>query len=271
MDAFQLWKRGWDRFYDPKQESRKGNDDARNDFLEAIKLAPSFSLAYAKLSYTYVREWENDWGDWVDKPEEERREGRRRALDEALKYAQMATTLDNSQSDNHYNLAIVYSTMGRFEAALSEYAISRSLNPNNTHMLAYMGETLIQMGRSEDAVAQVTEQIDSAKQSGQTVPYWYFQTRARAYYMLKNYKAALIDINEIVKLGDFPYDVSLLRAVCLCADQHGVISQEVQEEMKKFTDAEPNWRLEDSQRYQWANDLDKEHWRKGLEDAGMPI
>ena len=197
LDAYELWLKGRANFYDPKKQNREGNDEARRNFQQAIELDPNYSLAYAKLSYVYVQDWENDWSDT---PKD--------ALDQALVYAKKAVALDNGQSENHWNLAIVYSTMGKFDEAMDEYRVARELNPNNANMLAEMGETLIQQGRSQDAVEEVQQAI---RRNSKDTPYWYYWTLARALYMLKRYDDS---IAAVQKIKDPPYDLNLVLAVC---------------------------------------------------------
>ena len=221
LDAYELWLKGRANFYDPKKQNREGNDEARRNFQRAIELDPNYSLAYAKLSYVDVQDWENDWSDT---PKD--------ALDQALVYAKKAVALDNGQSENHWNLAIVYSTMGKFDEAMDEYRVARELNPNNANMLAEMGETLIQQGRSQDAVEEVQQAI---RRNSKDTPYWYYWTLARALYMLKRYDDL---IAAVQKIKDPPYDLNLVLAVCFA--RKGLI-KEAQAEVQKFLKFEPSW------------------------------
>jgi adenylate cyclase len=250
MSAYDLWLKGRATFFDPQKESKEGNDEARGYFEEAIKLDPNFSRAYGKLSYTYVRDWQNDWSD---APEQ--------ALSQALGLALKAVALGGGESDNHWNLAMVYSAMGQFDQAMAEYEAAKSLNPNDPNLLAEMGEHLIQDGRSAEAITQVNEAI---KRNNKDTPYWYYWTLGRALYMTDRYDEAIATLKQI---NDPPYDIALVLAACYA--QQGRM-EEAHTELQKFRAVEPDWTLKDSARYFWRKDEDKQHWLKGLELAGLP-
>jgi adenylate cyclase len=247
MDACDLWMRAVETIDDPRKYSRRGNLEARRYLRRAIRRAPRFSLAYAKLSYTYLREYENGWG-----------RAPQRALNEALRLARQAVRLGRRQSDSHWCLAMVYSAKGQWTNARREYARARALAPRNHRLLAEEGEYLIQDGRGRRATTQVQRAIADA------TPYWYSETLARALYMTRQYAQAIATIGQMKTPS---YEVSLVLAACYARLGR---MREARREIKRFLVHEPNWTLRDSAQTLWRRASDKQHWLDGLRLAGLP-
>ena len=255
--AYDWWLKGRAIFLDAREESTEGNEEARRCFEEAVNLAPNFALAHGKLSYTYVRNWEIG-SEAVDQQ-----------LASALECAETAVRLG---SDNHWNLAIVYSSMGRYDEAMTQYEMARKLDPINYHMLAEMGFFLVQLDRCEEAIAQIRSAI---RDHGGETPYWYYWALAWALYALGHYDDA---VAEIQKAKEMPPEMRLLLGVCyarqseqtqLSDTERSGLRRKAQVEVDKTLKAEPTWRVQNWQRYHWKNLTKKMHWLEGLELAGM--
>ena len=237
------WLDGLTMFYDPARDNRQGNLVARELFEKARDAVENFALAYAKLSYTYLREWENDWGDWFDNTDPQIRSDKRNiALMKALQNARKAVELG---AECHWNLAMVYTRLGLFDDAEREYKIAEALQPGNHHLLAEKGDFLVQVGLHKQAIVQIQEAITLVQSATNqiplpdgTVPWWYHWSLARAYYMDEQYYSALA---QIAKIGQPPpYEVSILKAICLKRT-----GQDPKPEMDYFIDNEASWTIKD--------------------------
>lgn len=250
MDAYDYWLQGREVWRNPANQNEEGNNKARELFQKSAEADPNFARAYGYLSYAYLQDWQNDWGD---DPEA--------ALQTALELAQKAVALDPDDYDNHWALAIVYGNMGDFDRSFAEYDRARTLNANDADLLAEMGEVLIDAGRSDEAVKQVQEALT---RNPNGPPYWYYWTLGRALYFQRRYREA---IEAIESISDPPSDARLVTAASYA--QLGEMKQAAAE-MAIFRAGEPEWTLEKSRRYHYADPKDREHWLDGLRKAGLP-
>lgn len=63
MSAYDYYLKGKAIWADSSKVTPEGNAEARQLFEKAIELDPSYSSAYAELSYVYVRAYQNGWSD----------------------------------------------------------------------------------------------------------------------------------------------------------------------------------------------------------------
>lgn len=248
MDAYDYWLRGRAIYDDPDKVTKEGNAEARMWFEKAVNADPKFARAYGHMAYLSVRDWQNGW---TADGEASLKEGERLAL--------KSVQLGPDDYDNHWSLAIVYWNQGRFDDALKEYDIARKLNPNDADLMAEMGEYMIYGGRKKEAVAQILEAIRHNPEER----YWYKWNLAKAYYMVGEYQKAIDAVGE---LTDPPNDTLLI--VAAAKAQLGELSV-AKNEIAKFSKNDPEWTVQKSGNYHYADPKDREHWLDGLRKAGL--
>ena len=247
MDAYDNYLRAKKVLYDPAKVTKVGNAEVRDLLDKAIALSPNFSMPYGLLSYTYVREYQNDWsGD------------RAESLNNAEKWAKEELKRADD-FDGHWSLATVYWNKGDFEKSFSEYEVAYKLNRNDPDLAAEMGEALIYGGEPERAIGQIKEAI---RRNPET-PYWYWWNLGRAHYMARQYKEAL---DAIAKITDPPIDVLLITAASKA--QLGDL-EAAKSDISKFNASDPDWSVAKSAEYYYRNDSDRQHWLDGLRKAGL--
>jgi len=156
--------------------TKPDNDRAQHFFAMAIRLDPTFSRAYAGLSFTH---FQNTFQGWTErKPEierayaaasqglmaDDRDPAAHWAMGRALwlrgRHDQSITELDQAVglSPNfalaHYNLAFVHSTTGDPLTAIPASDLSRSLSPFDPMLFGMLGAramALVRLGRFDEA------------------------------------------------------------------------------------------------------------------------
>ncbi|MGE0212574.1 MAG: adenylate/guanylate cyclase domain-containing protein [Parvibaculaceae bacterium] len=248
MDAYDYWLRGREIYGDPDKVTKEGNEEASRWFKKAIEADSKFARAYGHLAYLSVREWQNGWS-----PDGEA------SLKEGERLALKSVELGPDDYDNHWSLAIVYWNQGKFDQALREYDAARKLNENDADLLAEMGEYMIYGGRKKEAVTQILKAI----KHNPDVPFWYWWNLGKAYYMVGDYKGA---IDAIGKIADPPNDTLLILAAARAQLGESSLAKG---DIAKFSKNDPEWTVEKSGNYHYADPKDREHWLDGLRKAGL--
>lgn len=238
-----------------------GNKRAKDCYRHAIEIDPDHMPAYAELSYVYVREYQNGWG-----------EDRQASLAEALNLAERAVRLADDVKGAWYDdfrgrwyLAIVCWNQGEFDRSFAEFRTARSLISLSRRLKdepdldADMAEALIYAGKPELAV----EMIEDAMRRKPGFPYWFWWNLGRAFYMCGQYRAA---IGAIEHIQNPPNDVRLITAASQA--QLGNIG-DAKAIMTAFSAEDPDWTVEKSAAYHYQRLVDREHWITGLQKAGL--
>src|SRR5690606_16291061 len=173
LDAWEALHRGLWHMY---RFNREDNAQARYFFEMAVKLDPTFSRAYAGLSFTH---WQNAFQKWCDPKTEALRALRTageslladdrdpaahwamgRALwlrgehDQSLSSLRSAVELSPNFALGHYTLGFVDCQSGDAESAIRSADHSRHLSPYDPllfGMLAVRGLALVRLGRFDEA------------------------------------------------------------------------------------------------------------------------
>jgi DNA-binding SARP family transcriptional activator len=175
LDAWEAHHRGLWHMY---RFSRADNAQARRFFETAVRLDPTFSRAYAGLSFTHFQEAFQGWAK--REPESERAYeaaahglmaddrdpaahwAMGRALwlrgqhDQSVAELERAIDLSPNFALGHYNLAFVHATAGDARAAISSSDFSRELSPFDPMLFGMFGAramALVRLGEFEEAAA----------------------------------------------------------------------------------------------------------------------
>jgi DNA-binding SARP family transcriptional activator len=173
LDAWEAHHRGLWHMY---RFTRPDNERARHFFQMAIRLDPTFSRAYAGLSFTHFQDAFQGWakrepeidrafeaaglGLMADDRDPAAHWAMGRALwlrgrhDQSVTELERAVDLSPNFALAHYNLAFVHSTAGDARAAVSASDHSRELSPFDPMLFGMLGVramALVRLGRFEEA------------------------------------------------------------------------------------------------------------------------
>jgi TolB-like protein/Tfp pilus assembly protein PilF len=115
-------------------------------FDRAIELDPSYALAYAGLADAYTTA-----SDWILPPRE--------ALPKAESAAHKAILFDDRLAEGHAALAHALLHEWKLRRAGEEFHRALSLNPNNTAFYFSYGEYLTDIGKEDEAIAQLNKAL----------------------------------------------------------------------------------------------------------------
>ncbi|WP_170482239.1 adenylate/guanylate cyclase domain-containing protein [Ruegeria arenilitoris] len=164
-----------------------GNQEAKRLAEEAIKLDPGYSVAYFSLAWVHINC--DRWGWCAGRPREQ-------ALDLAFVAARKAVELDPDSSLAHWVLAHAFMQANDLEQSEREYERAITLNPNSAGVLAGSVETLVYLGRANEAV----ERLQTAIRLNPHHPDWYLWSLAWARYFTGEYEAGLEAINRMTNI-----------------------------------------------------------------------
>jgi DNA-binding SARP family transcriptional activator len=173
LDAWETYHRGlWHMYRYRKADNAK----AQHFFRAALKLDPTFSRAYAGLSFTHYQEAFQGWGERepeIDRAYEVASQGLmtddrdpavhwamgralylRRRWDESLVELERSIDLSPNFALGHYNLSFVRSVVGDPHVAITDAELSQRLSPHDPMlfgMLATRAMSLVRLEQFEDA------------------------------------------------------------------------------------------------------------------------
>jgi TolB-like protein len=174
--AFEYMAKG---FALQRQFTREANAEAREVFLQAIKLDPNLAVAYAMASQCYT--WAKSFG-WRTDPEAESAEGARlarRALD--LGRDDTATLTMAA-----FTLAFL---QGDLDVATDAFARALALNPNSPGALGMQGWIHVWRGEPELALANVERALKLSPADTYSFAWW--SVGAHAHFFCGRYDDAL--------------------------------------------------------------------------------
>jgi DNA-binding winged helix-turn-helix (wHTH) protein/TolB-like protein/Flp pilus assembly protein TadD len=128
------------------QFTRGGLNQAIWEFDRAIERDPGYALAYAGLADAYTTA-----SDWVLPP--------RDALPKAESAARRALIFDDRLAEAHAALAHALLHEWKLKASGQEFQRALSLNPNNTSFYFAHGEYLADIGKQDQAVAELNKAL----------------------------------------------------------------------------------------------------------------
>ncbi len=138
LDAWEAHHRGLWHMY---RFNRADNDQARHFFEMAVRLDPTFSRAYAGLSFTH---WQNAFQSWGE---------RKREIDRAFETAGQSLIVDDRDPAAHWAMGRALWLRGRQDQSLVELESAVDLSPNfalGHYTLAFVNS---QSGDPEAAIA----------------------------------------------------------------------------------------------------------------------
>ncbi len=218
-DAYDCYLTGREYFF----ARTKATTDKSLELMErAIELDPNFARAYGFKAW--LKAYEYRYG-WSENPEH--------CPDDALNAALKALSLDSSDYDVHWRLAVVYLHRRQFDKARAEYQKARSLNPNHAGFLAEMSSALILLGKAGEAI----ELVEQAKHINPQYPEWFQANLGWAYYHAGQHEKAL---EALSVLNDPPAVFRIFLAASYARLDR---ISEAQDEVARILELEPGFSL----------------------------
>ncbi len=128
--------------------TKEGNREAQNLFRRAIEHDDRFAQAHARLAYCILLEMV-----YFDAAPS------RAVLDEALRLAQKAVTLDDQECFCHLAVARIHLARREYALGLAECERALKLNPHNAVAYCVFADALAYSGRFEDSISAFEEAI----------------------------------------------------------------------------------------------------------------
>jgi len=165
------------------QFSKEGNILARQKYQESIALEPRYASAYAGLAGTYLKD---AWHGWSESPE--------RSGAMAMEYALKCLALDESLSDAHATLGIIYLVLRQWDKAVEESEIAVSLSPNSADSVVMLAVTYRNVGRVSEALSMLQKAI----RLNPMPPNWYLHEFGSCYRLMGRYEEAIAVLKRVL-------------------------------------------------------------------------
>jgi len=179
LEAYGLILRGRDLFL---RRTREANLHARRLFENAREIDPSYPRSYAGISRTLNDAWRFNW---ADPPEP--------ALDEAVRQAEIAVSLDPTDARGHAALGSASLYKRRYDESLAAFERAIEYNPNDADVLAEMGHSVCVNGDTERAITL----IKRAMRLNPYYPDWYLWHLGEAHFDNSDYRLAIHTLNQM--------------------------------------------------------------------------
>jgi tetratricopeptide (TPR) repeat protein len=166
-----------------RQLSKEGNILARQKYQEGVALVPEYASAYAGIAWTYLIE---PWLGWTESPQQ--------SIALAMEYAQKCLALDDSLSDAHAALGLVYLVMRQWDKAVEECELAVSLHPNGADNIVFLAMVFRAVGRVEEALAL----LNKAVRLNPMPPDFYLHEFGSCYRLMGRYDEAIAMLKRVL-------------------------------------------------------------------------
>jgi TolB-like protein len=248
LGAYELVRRGrgeWLKF------TPEGNEESKLLAEKALELDPNYSEAYIRLFWAHINCFR--WG-WCET------HSREESLGVALEMARKAVELDPFSHRAHWVLANGTMQSGDLDQAIAEYDRAIELNPNSASVRADSIETLVYVGRAEDAISRTRAAI----RLNPYHPDWYLWNLGWAQYFAAQYEDALASLRKMNKTPN-----GAQRTLAPVLVRLGRL-EEAQAVIAEFRKNEPGYSLADVNRVSFEHKEYLERWTEDLRSAGLP-
>jgi adenylate cyclase len=207
LEAWSYAVRGLKLF---ERTSNENNTKAMGFFERAVELDPNYVWAWVRLAWTHVMA---SIPGWSPSPSEH--------WNKVVEIAEKVSVLDESDSDVHALLGLVYRNQKQYELAITEGEKSLILGPTNAQAHVLHSVSMNMVGRFDDAIRLVKK----AMRLHPYYPAYYLVWLGGAYRMTGRYEEALAVYNQLLnrsRKGEFP----ILTAHLYLADTYAAFGKE---------------------------------------------
>ena len=171
--AYDLLLRGLEQFH---RSSRATSLEARNLFLQAIALDPSYARAYSNVALTHAQDVNFYWTD-----------DKRKSIRLGLEYAEKAIALDDSIPQIYFTRSALYLAQRKYDAAIEAARRLIDVHPNYADGYAMLAFALCWAGEFQEALEAVRRFNTIQPQ----IPHLALALEGRILFQLKRYKEAV--------------------------------------------------------------------------------
>jgi DNA-binding winged helix-turn-helix (wHTH) protein/TolB-like protein/cytochrome c-type biogenesis protein CcmH/NrfG len=228
------------------------NDAAREMYLKAIELDPTFARARAGLALTYAADRRNGWAP----------DGAA-ALAKALELARSAQQMDPDIPEVHFALAYVNMERGELSQALDDLRTALRLNPSFGDAYALMGGIETYRGRPQETIPLMRVATRLRPESG----HLYFLILGRAYFFLGDTESASLYLGQALARNPESVESHLYLAATLVRAGH---RDEAAWEAEQIRTLEPAFKVREWLRsYPMTDDGQRERLAQALESLKL--
>jgi len=194
LEAWSYAVRGLKLF---ERASKENNAKAMEFFERAVELDPGYVWAWVRLAWTHVMAARAG----SPSPSE--------SIKKVVEISKKVLVLDESDSDVHALLGLVYLIQNQYEPAIAEGEKSLALGPTNAQAHVLLAVSMNAVGRFDDVIGLVKK----AMRLHPYYPAYYLQWLGGAYRMVGRYEDALTVFNQLLdrsRKGEFPSLISHL-------------------------------------------------------------
>lgn len=215
--------------------SRQRSDaiQARELYLQALDLDPSFARAYAALALTYAYEHRYQWEGAGAHP-----------LQQALKFAETARQINRELPEVHWTLAFVHAQRLDHVQAIDHLKRALALNPSYGDAYAFLGAVHTYMGQFQDALSFLRAALRFDREGRAYI----YELLGRSYFFLGDLDQAMFNLRQALARNPQVVDSRVfLSAALVAAGEHGAARWEADEiraldptfSVKRWMDAYP--------------------------------
>jgi adenylate cyclase len=249
-DAWDLVLRG---IVELRRFTRESNKEAEVLFLRAAEFDPDYARAWANVAFTLsIR---GIFG-WTETPEE--------TIDEAMRYAEKALSLDESIPQVQLALHHIHMRRKQMDKAIESGSRIVALDPSNPEGYAALGAALDYAGRHEEGLAKLKDALRLDPKG----PFFYVWIEGRSLFMLERYDEALERFERVAEQN--PEFVSGLKSLAATQAHLGHID-DAEWTVEEILLLQPSATLANERLWtSYTQEHDAERYIEGLRLAGIP-
>jgi adenylate cyclase len=199
LDAWDLLKRGLSHYY---RFTKEENLLARNLFLKAVELDPTYARAIAAVAFTYSTDLIYGFSNSPSETMKAQNECARRAVEH-----------DASEPVAYQALGVGYAVAQEYERSIRALRTSLELNPCEAGVLNSIGQALSLAGQPEEAIPYLEKGLRLSPRDPRNSHYFGFM--ARALFALRRYEEAVDWLRRSLELTSSNAESLLLLAASL--------------------------------------------------------
>ena len=251
LDAWDYCQRGMYLLY---KFTKEDIEEARDVFLRAIELDPTYSQTHTGLAYSHHLDILHAYSD-----------SRKNSIEQLMKHARQGVALDDTDSYAHVIMSFAYRWAGQHDLAIAEAERAIELNPNDAWAIGTLGNVLDLAGRPQDGIPYLKQHL---RLNPRDVHIHFMMTiLARAYLNSRDYQSAEEWARRAINR-----DPNHARAHLVLASSLGHLgkSREASEVLDECNRVNPDFVSRWMQWREYRNDVDNDHILDGLRKAGLP-
>ncbi len=232
------------------RSDRRANTEALKMLDKALELDPEFAHAHAWKACTLGQTWIHNWCEDRDETAKQ--------IEGEL---EIALSLDDNDSDVHRILAAINLTYDDHDKASYHQARALSLNPNDDLIVVQQGEILTWLGEPEEGI----EWIQKAMRLNPYHPERFWSHLGRAYFVARRCDEAVEALKHLSKMDQGQH--ALMAASYARLGDTAAAGKHADEVLR----LDPQFTVTSHLATQhFKQDSDREYYRQGLIDAGLP-